>query len=105
MRSLVVRCEDQVLRFPLPAGEIRVGSDRDNEIVLPFAGISRLHARIGPARGGLLVIDSNSKNGIFLNGQRVTEAILSESAVVEIGRAVRDGRSVSLGGFRAGQRR
>jgi len=50
---------------------IRIGRARDCDLSLESGFISRYHARIERAEGGWEVIDEGSKNGVFVNGQRV----------------------------------
>jgi len=50
---------------------IRIGRARDCDLSLESGFISRYHARIERVGGGWEVIDEGSKNGVFVNGQRV----------------------------------
>ena len=45
----------------------RLGRSEDADVTLGDAGISRLHASIEPAPGGVLVADLGSRNGTFVN--------------------------------------
>jgi pSer/pThr/pTyr-binding forkhead associated (FHA) protein len=67
-----------------PPFEIGRGSDLD--LVLHDAEVSRRHARFESRNGVVYVNDLSSRNGTFLNGRRVTEAI-----------EVRDGDAVDAG--------
>jgi len=87
MIRLIVRCGDETLRFELPGTEAAVGSSTDNDIVIPFAGISRQHARLVPAEGGLLVRDLASRNGVIADGVRVEETLLKIGRAVHLGPA------------------
>jgi hypothetical protein len=61
--QLVARFERRVLFFPLPDTEVRVGSSPDNDIVIPFPGVSRTHAIVRPHGGQLEIVDAGSTNG------------------------------------------
>lgn len=87
MIRLIVRCGDETLKFELPASEAAVGSSTDNDIVIPYAGISRRHARLVPADGGLLVRDLASRNGVMAEGVRVGETLLKIGRAVHLGPA------------------
>ena len=87
MLRLTVTCADRILRFPLPAGEVRLGSAADNDLVLPLPGVSRHHALVRPVPGGLLLIDQKSKNGLVIEGLRVQEVLLEPGGTVQVGRA------------------
>ena len=50
---------------------IRIGRARDCDLSLESGFISRYHARIERLDDGWEVIDEGSKNGVFVNGQRV----------------------------------
>ncbi|MFO0934167.1 MAG: sigma 54-interacting transcriptional regulator [Planctomycetota bacterium] len=54
-------------------GETRIGRDRNVELVLPDARVSRRHAVLAVAAdGGCSVTDLGSKNATYLNGIRLT---------------------------------
>ncbi len=63
--------------FPLTPGKNRVGSLATNEIVLLRRGVSRQHARLTLDGQELKIEDLGSKNGTFVNGQRVDRARLA----------------------------
>ena len=50
--------------------------------------VSRIHARLERRPDGMLIKDNGSRNGIFVNGQNVREAILRSDDQVEIGEHV-----------------
>ncbi len=50
---------------------IRIGSAPDNELQIPSRMVSRRHAQVVRDAGQFFVEDLNSRNGTFLNGQRV----------------------------------
>lgn len=50
--------------------------------------ISRIHARLEKAEGGMLIRDNGSRNGIFVNGHPVREAVLRPDDQIEIGEHV-----------------
>lgn len=52
-------------------GTIGVGRSSDNDICIPIEEISRQHARLQSAGGGIVVEDLGSANGTFVNDQRV----------------------------------
>jgi mRNA-degrading endonuclease RelE of RelBE toxin-antitoxin system len=73
-------------RMPLPAQALRIGRVPDNDLVLSDLDVSRHHAELrkSPA-GGYEIVDVGSHNGIFVNGQRVTSKLLTETDLVSIG--------------------
>jgi hypothetical protein len=50
--------------------------------------VSRIHARLERRSEGMLIKDNGSRNGIFVNGQNVREAILRPDDQVEVGEHV-----------------
>lgn len=71
----------------MPTEEGFLGSAESNELVLPFAGVSRRHARFEPVGEGLRLIDLGSKNGLVVGGERVPEVVLKPGGSVRIGYA------------------
>lgn len=64
----------------------RIGRAADNDIVIDDPLVSRHHAELQrDVNGSFELIDLNSHNGTYLNGQRITRAILSEADYVNIG--------------------
>jgi hypothetical protein len=58
--------------FELPRGSISIGRDPGNQVVIQDAQVSRLHARITP-QGGLMVLeDMGSTNGTTVNGLSIS---------------------------------
>jgi DNA-binding NtrC family response regulator len=87
MRCLVIRGEDEVLRFPVPEADARLGSDPSNDLIVPIAGVSRFHARVVPDPVAPRLFDLESKNGLIVNGKRVREVALLPGLAVLAGAA------------------
>ena len=62
-----------------------MGRAPDNDVVVSDPGVSRHHAELCNVAGTYRIVDLDSTNGTFVNGQRVTAAPLSEGDVVSIG--------------------
>ena len=52
---------------------LRIGRDPANEIVVEDTGVSRQHARVLLHNGAVWVQDAGSRNGVFVNDQRVPD--------------------------------
>jgi two-component system, NtrC family, response regulator HydG len=85
--QLVARFERRVLFFPLPDREVRVGSAPENDIVIPFPGVSRTHAFIHPHQGQLEIVDAGSTNGLLVDGKPLASSNLEPNRPVQLGQA------------------
>lgn len=67
-------------------GEAVVGRATDCHLVLSETGVSRHHAKISGGSGGFIIADLGSKNGTFVDGERISAAQpLEANQVVQIG--------------------
>src|SRR6185312_14893419 len=67
---------------------LRIGRAPDNDIVVPDLIISRHHAELRETVDGRYeIVDLGGHNGTFVNGQRVTSAVLDDTDIIGIGRA------------------
>jgi cytochrome P450/NADPH-cytochrome P450 reductase len=64
---------------------LRIGRAADNDVVVPDPGVSQYHAELRQVAGGYRVVDLGSRNGTFVNEQRVTSATVSEGDLVGVG--------------------
>ncbi len=72
--------------FALTDGDVVIGRDGDNGIVLAENTVSRRHARLlRDTQGQFTVSDLGSANGIYINGTRIQRAILSSGDELKIG--------------------
>ena len=58
-------------QFELGEDRVTIGRVRDNSLVLADEGISRHHAAIEFQDGNYFIVDLDSRNGVFLNNQRI----------------------------------
>jgi pSer/pThr/pTyr-binding forkhead associated (FHA) protein len=71
--------------FEVRASEIHLGRRSDNDLVLDDESASGHHAVFVPDRGGVLVRDCESVNGILVNGKSVKSAPLGPGDRVTVG--------------------
>ncbi|RNI21140.1 FHA domain-containing protein [Flexivirga caeni] len=79
-------------------GAITIGRGLENQIVLDDLLASRQHARLVPSHGGFDVQDLGSRNGTYVNGQRVNAGHLGEGDLLAVGHSrftVRQGQLVA----------
>ena len=72
--------------FALTAGNLTIGRDGGNEIVLAENTVSRQHARVlRDEQGQWTLTDLGSANGVYVNGMRTQRAILGMGDEIKIG--------------------
>ncbi|MEI8195840.1 MAG: ATPase, T2SS/T4P/T4SS family, partial [Phycisphaerae bacterium] len=75
--------------IPLGPAALTIGRHQDNKIALNQDDLaSRFHGVIEPAPGGYQFRDLGSRNGTWVNGVLVKNALLRHGDVIAIGRAV-----------------
>jgi len=62
-------------QWPLDASEVLIGRSPDCRIIVNDRQASRRHARIACTPEGYILEDLGSKNGTYLNGQRLTQPV------------------------------
>lgn len=70
---------------PLSSEIFNIGRHPDNDLVLGDLRISRHHVQIRLRHGRYLLFDRHSRAGTYVNGQRVTEYMLSSGDVIRLG--------------------
>ena len=79
--------ESQGLTFRIGPGAVKtVGRATRADFIVDAALVSRLHCRLTAGATELQVVDLESTNGTFVNGQRVTQASLKEGDTLGVGR-------------------
>jgi len=69
----------------IPGHRLTIGRDASATVRIEDDRASRLHAAIEPRPEGLVVLDLDSSNGLFVNDQLVSEHLLREGDVLTIG--------------------
>ena len=64
---------------------LTIGRQSANDIALPDRSVSRRHAIVGRVKGQTVVKDLGSRNGIYVNGQKVEKSILSSGDRLKVG--------------------
>jgi hypothetical protein len=60
-------------RFVVTAMGLRLGREAGNEVCIDDTGVSRQHARVIVHNTAVWVQDAGSRNGVFVNGERVAD--------------------------------
>ncbi len=71
---------------PADAGKLTVGTAEGVGLALDDKAVSRFHCELEATRDGIVVRDLGSKNGTFVDGLQVREAILTKPAKLVVGR-------------------
>jgi len=79
------RTDDGTIHVPLSMSSIVVGSAESADIVLVAPTVSRRHVELRIVEAGCLVRDLGSKNGTFVDGLRVVEAIATKGFALRVG--------------------
>ena len=86
----VLKSSDEVddsLTFRILPGNIKtMGRSAGAEFMVDAAMVSRLHCRLTAGATELQVMDLESTNGTFVNGERVTQASLKAGDRLGVGR-------------------
>lgn len=72
--------------YSFTESEILIGRSAECDVLLDNAGVSRTHAKLLRQGDQVVVVDLLSGNGTFVNGHRVTQAQVSASDTIGIGK-------------------
>jgi ABC-type multidrug transport system ATPase subunit/pSer/pThr/pTyr-binding forkhead associated (FHA) protein/ABC-type multidrug transport system permease subunit len=76
---------DRVRTLTLAHDPLSIGRHPTNQLVIDVPTVSAEHALIAYQAGRYRVIDRNSRNGTFVNGQRITEIDLNDGDLIRLG--------------------
>jgi pSer/pThr/pTyr-binding forkhead associated (FHA) protein len=87
LATLVARGEPfKGQRFPLRVPVINIGRADYNDVVLPHESVSTVHAKLQRREGVWVLVDLDSTNGTFVDGERVSgEAPITPGALLRFG--------------------
>ena len=87
MVRLDLRLDELVIKeYRLEDGDtLTIGRQLDNQIAVVHPTVSRRHACIARKGEDVVLWDAGSRNGTFVNGAKVTSAVLRDGDTVRIG--------------------
>ena len=83
MRVVILSDEMKTFRFNTDC--LTFGRAEDNLLQLDIAGVSRYHGKIEKRNGNYVIYDLGSTNGIYINGEKISNAsVLREGDIVRL---------------------
>src|SRR4051794_1767289 len=84
-RLLIEDARGRASVFELDVNEVILGRSSEAGLVLEDGHASRRHASITRDGGVYAIRDLNSGNGLYVNGTRVSESVLTHGDVIHVG--------------------
>ena len=72
---------------PLPMRLVTLGKDDSCDVTLPEAGVEKQHTQITCGAGKFMISDRGTRNGVIVNGQRVSHRRLMPNDLIQLGSA------------------
>lgn len=72
--------------FPLFDAEYTIGREPNNGIQVPDSSVSGLHAKVRKTAEGYMLEDLNSRNGTYVNGERIQSRLLKSDDKIRLGK-------------------
>src|SRR3954447_9906814 len=86
MPTLVIRSPDGTEREQQFDGELTIGRQDGNGLVLTEGGVSRKHARVFTSGAQVLIEDLGSANGTHVDGQTIDGAtVITAASKIDLG--------------------
>lgn len=85
IRVEVLKGPDAGKQAELPGLSMRIGSSRDCDFVLTDTTVSRAHLRLRIERERIRVLDEGSRNGTWIDGTEVRDAMARPDSLIVIG--------------------
>ena len=85
-RYLAIEDGADVVLLPLDRENMHIGRSPASDIVLDDASVSRKHALIARRGERTVILDDRSRNGVHVNGNRVSESDLHDGDTIRCGR-------------------
>jgi hypothetical protein len=76
---------DGVEIFQLDGKIVRIGLNKENDLVINHPQVSQEHAQLRLVNGQYTIFDLNSTEGTFVNGVKVSQSLLSPGDVISLG--------------------
>ncbi|MFQ5655875.1 MAG: FHA domain-containing protein, partial [Planctomycetota bacterium] len=87
-RPFLAVFDDKLRSIPLGEGTLLIGRSRRNHLRIHDHLLSRKHCSLTLASDKLTLVDLNSSNGTYVNGDRVGTRDLEIDDIIELGKTV-----------------
>ncbi len=84
-RYVAIEDGDDVVLIEVDREIMHIGRSPSSEIVLDDASVSRRHALIGRRGERTMIFDDRSRNGVHVNGARISDAELRDGDTIVCG--------------------
>jgi len=84
---LLVKMPERERKVHALQEETIVGSGEGVNVLVPCPCVSRKHCVIWEAEGCWMLEDLVSRNGVYVNGERVSKTLLREGDIIQVGSA------------------
>ena len=74
--------------LPLTATKMSLGRESQNDLMIADSQLSRVHAHLVIQNDSILIKDNDSRNGVYVNNERVKEKLLRPGDQIGIGRSL-----------------
>ncbi|MFA5252985.1 MAG: FHA domain-containing protein [Phycisphaerae bacterium] len=71
--------------IPLPSSVTTIGRRHSCDLCIPLISVSKKHCQLNHDDGVLKIRDLDSRNGTYLNGKRINEAVIQAGDSIKIG--------------------
>ena len=89
MDAVLVMFKDKERReFELEPGKNTIGRRQDCDLRVPLADVSRQHCEVIVEHDEIRLVDLESANGTYVNGQRISEQVLAAGDRLKVGPVV-----------------
>lgn len=88
MSYIIIERDSKVSRYEIDSFPVLIGRDPANGIAIDDDEASRFHLKIKKRLSTYIAKDLNSKNGTILNGTRISNAVLKNNDVLQIGKTL-----------------
>ena len=88
LKLIIWQKNSSLLEYPLDKEKFIIGRASENDVVLNDVSVSRKHAQINVNDDKFEILDLGSKNGVYLNGEKIDRSVFNPGDEVAIGDSI-----------------